>query len=98
MSFSDKNPACTAYASSGNLAGEMLRYIIERDDPRLRFPVGPDALPFLGWRTSVSDEDWIGLGALERDADYFERVFLDTGVDLLAVMSGSHGHHSGMTF
>jgi hypothetical protein len=24
----------------------------------------------------VSDEDWIGLGALERDADYFERVFL----------------------
>ena len=76
----------------------LRRYIIERDDPRLRFPVGPDALPFLGWRTSVSDEDWIGLGALERDADYFERVFLDTGVDLLAVMSGSRGHHSAMTF
>jgi len=60
----------------------MLRYVIEGDDPRLRFPVGPDALPFLGWRGSLSDEDWVGLGGLERDADYFERVFMDTGVDL----------------
>jgi NAD(P)-dependent dehydrogenase (short-subunit alcohol dehydrogenase family) len=65
-----------------NLVGEMIRHLIESDDPRLRFPVGPDALPFLGWRGSLSDEDWVGLGGLEHDADYFERVFLDTGVDL----------------
>jgi NAD(P)-dependent dehydrogenase (short-subunit alcohol dehydrogenase family) len=65
-----------------HLVAEMIRHVIETDDARLRFPVGPDALPFLGWRASLSDEDWIGLGGLERDADYFERVFLDTGVDL----------------
>jgi len=64
------------------LVAEMIRYVIESDDPRLRFPVGPDALPFLGWRGAVSDEDWVGLGGLLRDADYFERVFMDTGVDL----------------
>jgi len=74
------NPAKPA--ASPNLVGEMLRYVIESGDPRLRYPVGPDALPFLGWRGAVSDEDWIGLSGLERDADYFERVFLDTGVDL----------------
>jgi NAD(P)-dependent dehydrogenase (short-subunit alcohol dehydrogenase family) len=68
--------------ASPTLVGEMIRYVIEGDDPRLRFPVGPDALSFLGWRTAVSDEDWVGLGALARDADYFERVFMDTGVDL----------------
>ncbi len=68
--------------ASPTLVAEMIRYAIESDDPRLRFPVGPDALPFLGWRGAVSDEDWVGLGGLERDADYFERVFLDTGVDL----------------
>ena len=68
--------------ASPTLVGEMIRYVIESDDPRLRFPVGPDALPFLGWRVAVSDEDWVGLGGLERDADYFERVFMDTGVDL----------------
>ena len=65
-----------------NLVGEMIRYIIECNDPRLRFPVGPDALPFLGWRGALSDEDWVGLGGVHRDADYFERVFTDTGVDL----------------
>jgi NAD(P)-dependent dehydrogenase (short-subunit alcohol dehydrogenase family) len=68
--------------ASPALVGEMIRYVIEGDDRRLRFPVGPDALPFLGWRSSVSDEDWVGLGGLEHDADYFQRVFMDTGVDL----------------
>jgi hypothetical protein len=60
----------------------MVRYVIESNDPRLRFPVGPDALPFLGWRSAVSDEDWVGMGGLEDDANYFQRVFTDTGVDL----------------
>ncbi len=68
--------------ASPTLVGEMIRYVIEGDDPRLRFPVGPDALSFLGWRVALSDEDWVGLGGLKRDADYFERVFMDTGVDL----------------
>ena len=68
--------------ASPALVGEMIRYVIESNDPRLRFPVGPDALPFLGWRSAVSDEDWVGMGGLQDDADYFERVFTDTGVDL----------------
>jgi NAD(P)-dependent dehydrogenase (short-subunit alcohol dehydrogenase family) len=68
--------------ASPTLVGELIRYVIDADDPRLRFPVGPDALSFLGWRTALSDEDWVGLGGLERDADYFQRVFTDTGVDL----------------
>lgn len=68
--------------ASPSLVSEMIRYAIESGDPRLRFPVGPDALPFLGWRASVSDEDWVGLGGLKQDADYFQRVFTDTGVDL----------------
>jgi len=68
--------------ASPTLVAEMVRYVIESDDPRLRFPVGPDALPFLGWRGALSDEDWVGLSGLRRDKDYFERVFVDTGVDL----------------
>lgn len=68
--------------ASANLVGEMLRYVVESGDPRLRFPVGPDALPFMGWRAAVSDEDWVGLGGSKRDADYYQRMFMDTGVDL----------------
>jgi NAD(P)-dependent dehydrogenase (short-subunit alcohol dehydrogenase family) len=68
--------------ASPALVGEMIRYVIESNDPRLRYPVGPDALPFLGWRSTLSDQDWVGLGGLKDDADYFQRVFTDTGVDL----------------
>jgi NAD(P)-dependent dehydrogenase (short-subunit alcohol dehydrogenase family) len=68
--------------ASPALVGEMIRYVIESGDLRLRFPVGPDALPFFGWRSAVSDEDWVGLGGFKDDADYFQRVFTDTGVDL----------------
>lgn len=68
--------------ASPTVVGEMIRYIIESGDARLRFPVGPDALPFLGWRSILSDEDWVGLGGVQRDADYFNRAFMDTGVDL----------------
>jgi NAD(P)-dependent dehydrogenase (short-subunit alcohol dehydrogenase family) len=64
------------------LVAEMIRHVIESDDPRLRFPVGPDALPFLGWRSAVSDEDWIRLWGSHDDTHYFQRVFTDTGVDL----------------
>lgn len=67
--------------ASPELVGEMLRYLVEGSDPRLRFPVGPDALPFIGWRLSLSDEQWVGLGGMT-DAEYFERVFIDTGGDL----------------
>ncbi len=68
--------------ASPALVGEKIRYIIESNDPRLRFPVGPDAHLFLGWRSALSDEDWVGMGGLEYDGDYFQRVFTDTGVDL----------------
>jgi len=67
--------------ASPTLVAETIRYLIEADDPRLRFPVGPDALPFIGWRAAVSDEDWVGLGGMQPD-DYWQRVFVDTGMDL----------------
>jgi NAD(P)-dependent dehydrogenase (short-subunit alcohol dehydrogenase family) len=68
--------------ASPALVSEMIRYVIESEDPRLRFPVGPDALPFLGWRASLSDEQWVQLNSLEDDADYFQQVFRETGIDL----------------
>jgi NAD(P)-dependent dehydrogenase (short-subunit alcohol dehydrogenase family) len=65
-----------------DLVSRKIRQLIEGDDRRLRHPVGPDMLPLLGWRLSLSDEEWIRLGSLERDADYNGRVLSDTGVDL----------------
>lgn len=48
---------------------------------QLRHPVGPDALPFLGWRKSMSDEAWVDLGALDDDA-WYDRIKADFGMDV----------------
>jgi NAD(P)-dependent dehydrogenase (short-subunit alcohol dehydrogenase family) len=47
---------------------------------QLRHPVGPDAMPFLGWRKAMSDEEWVAWGALDDDA-WYDRVKADFGID-----------------
>jgi hypothetical protein len=46
----------------------------------LRHPVGPNAMPFLGWRTAMNDEEWVNWGALDDDA-WYDRVRSDFGLD-----------------
>ena len=48
---------------------------------QLRHPVGPDALPFIGWRQSMSDEAWVDLGALSDDA-WYKRIESDFGMEV----------------
>jgi NAD(P)-dependent dehydrogenase (short-subunit alcohol dehydrogenase family) len=62
------------------LVAEKIREIIESGTQKLRHPVGPDAEGFLGWRASLSDEDWVEWGALADDA-WYERVAKDFGLD-----------------
>ena len=40
---------------------------------QLRHPVGPDAQPFLEWRASMNDEEWVDWNAAN-DADWYEAV------------------------
>ncbi len=46
-----------------------VREIIESGTWQLRHPVGPDAEPFLGWRRSMNDENWVPWGA-QSDSDW----------------------------
>ena len=41
------------------VAGEAIRQIVESDSEQLRYPVGPDALPFLEKRAGMTDEAWV---------------------------------------
>jgi NAD(P)-dependent dehydrogenase (short-subunit alcohol dehydrogenase family) len=34
---------------------------------QLRHPVGPDALPLITWRKSMSDEDWVDLHSADNE-------------------------------
>jgi hypothetical protein len=62
------------------VVAEKIREIIESGTQKLRHPVGPDAEGFLGWRASLTDEDWVAWGALPDDA-WYERVGKDFGLD-----------------
>jgi len=64
------------YAASLNnpappsLVADKIRGIIESGTWQLRHPVGPDALPLLGWRNSMTDEQWVDLHAADDDTWY----------------------------
>ncbi len=47
---------------------------------QLRHPVGPDAQPFLEWRASMTDEEWVDWNAAN-DADWYEAVENTFGLD-----------------
>jgi NAD(P)-dependent dehydrogenase (short-subunit alcohol dehydrogenase family) len=69
-----RNPA------SPFLVGEKIRDIIESGTWQLRHPVGPDAEPFLQWRASMTDEQWVDWGAAD-DATWYQSVERDFGLD-----------------
>jgi NAD(P)-dependent dehydrogenase (short-subunit alcohol dehydrogenase family) len=52
------------------LVGEKILEIIESGTHLLRHPVGPDAEPFLQWRASMTDEQWVDWGAADDDTWY----------------------------
>ena len=62
------------------VAGELIREIIEGDSWQLRYPVGPDAEPFLSWRAGMTDEEWVDWGAADDEA-WYKSVEHDFGLD-----------------
>jgi len=73
--------ASLAQPAGPAIVAEKIREIIESGTWQLRHPAGPDALPFLGWRASMTDEQWINWGALDDNA-WYERVLKDFGLDV----------------
>jgi NAD(P)-dependent dehydrogenase (short-subunit alcohol dehydrogenase family) len=55
--------------------------IVDSGTWQLRHPVGPDAEPFLGWRKSLDDENWVRWGA-QTDEDWLQAVKREFGMDL----------------
>ena len=68
-----KNPA------SPDFVAETIKGIIESGTWQLRHPTGPDALPFLGWRGSMTDEEWVTLYGADDDT-WYSRIDRDFGM------------------
>jgi NAD(P)-dependent dehydrogenase (short-subunit alcohol dehydrogenase family) len=63
------------------IVGDAIRQIAESDSWQLRYPVGPDAAPFLAWRAAMSDEKWVDYQAAS-DKDWLAAVKRDFGMDV----------------
>ena len=55
---------------SAGLVGDKILEIADGESWKLRHPIGPDAEPFLGWRASMSDEQWVNWNAVSDDEWY----------------------------
>lgn len=69
-----KNP------TSPMVVAEKMLEIIESGTGKLRHPAGPDAEPFLQWRASLTDEQWVDWGATD-DNNWYQLVERDFGLD-----------------
>jgi len=79
--YSSPEPAQgSAWRLRSPLAGPaQILEIIESGTWQLRHLVGPGALPFLDWRKSMTDEEWVGLHAAGDDA-WYSRMERDFGM------------------
>ena len=62
------------------LVAEKIRDVIESGTWKLRHPVGPDAEPFLEWRSAMTDEEFVNWGAAD-DETWYGNVERDFGLD-----------------
>jgi NAD(P)-dependent dehydrogenase (short-subunit alcohol dehydrogenase family) len=56
-----------------SMVAEKILEIAESNSWQLRHPVGPDAIPFLQWRASMTDEQYVDWNAAT-DEDYYNAV------------------------
>ncbi len=59
--------------TSPALVADKILEVAESQNWELRHPVGPDAQPFLDWRASMTDEEWVDWNAANDD-DWYNSV------------------------
>ena len=63
-----------------SLVADKILEIANSKSWQLRHPVGPDAQPFLDWRASMTDEEWVNWNAANDD-DWYNAVERDFGLN-----------------
>ena len=75
--------ASLEHPTDATLVANKILEVAESEDGTLRHPVGPDAAPFLEWRASLTDEEWVNWHAASDD-DWYKAVENDFGLNAKA--------------
>jgi NAD(P)-dependent dehydrogenase (short-subunit alcohol dehydrogenase family) len=73
--------ASLANPTSAYVVGEQIRQIVDGDSWQLRYPVGPDAGPFMKWRAGKTDEEMVNIAG-SSDEEYKAGIKREFGLDL----------------
>jgi NAD(P)-dependent dehydrogenase (short-subunit alcohol dehydrogenase family) len=66
--------------TSASVVADKILEIAVNETWQLRHPAGPDALPFLQWRASMSDEQWVDWNAAT-DEEWYNAVETNFGLN-----------------
>ena len=66
--------------TQASLVADKMLEIANSESWQLRHPVGPDAIPFLAWRASMNDEEWVDWNAANDD-DWYKAVESSFGLN-----------------
>lgn len=72
--------AALARPTPPEVTASLIREIVESGTWQLRHQSGPDAAPFLGWRASLSDDQWVDWSAQD-DESWYAAVERDFGMN-----------------
>ena len=75
--------ASLEHPTSPTLVADTILDVAESGTWKLRHPVGPDAQPFLDWRASMTDEQWVDWNAAP-DEEWYKAVQESFGLDARA--------------
>lgn len=65
--------ASLEHPTSPTLVADTILNVVQSGTWELRHPVGPDAIPFLDWRASMTDEQWVDWNAAP-DEQWYDAV------------------------
>ena len=52
--------------------GAIVHHAITTDEPKLRYPVSWGGPEMVAGRRAMTDEEWVAMGAIVDDADYYD--------------------------
>jgi hypothetical protein len=65
-----------------SMVADKIVEIVQSKTWKLRHPIGPDAEPFLQYRASITDEEWVNLHSVESDQEFAAIIKRTFGMDL----------------
>jgi NAD(P)-dependent dehydrogenase (short-subunit alcohol dehydrogenase family) len=71
-----------AHATDPFEVGRLVQHAVTTDDPRLRYLVSWGGAELVEGRAKMTDAEWIALGAIDDDAEYYDRFEHHFGLDI----------------